>query len=50
MTPDDAKQTIETMPADTRLTDAQMLLPVAQELVADYVDGVPRRSVRWNDD
>lgn len=34
----DAKQAVEALPADTRLTDAVVLLTQAQEKVADYID------------
>ena len=33
-----AKYAVEDMPADTRLTEAVILLSQAQEKVADYVD------------
>jgi len=36
----DAMQAVEAMPADTRLTDAVILLGKARDRVADYVDGV----------
>lgn len=35
-----AKQEIEKMPADVRLTDAQVLLSRAQSKVADFVDNI----------
>lgn len=35
----DAKEVIEGLPADTRLTQAVILLAEAQDRVADFVDG-----------
>lgn len=40
----DATAAVEAMPPDERLTDAVVLLSRAKDCVADYVDGVPRRS------
>jgi hypothetical protein len=37
----DATQAVEAMPADTRLTEAVILLGKARDLVADYVDATP---------
>ncbi len=36
----DARQAVEAMPADVRLTQAGNLLQEAQEKVADFIDGV----------
>jgi hypothetical protein len=38
----DAKDQVELMGADARLTDAVVLLSAAQNKVADFVDGVPQ--------
>jgi hypothetical protein len=38
----DAVCAVEALPADTRLTDAVVLLQSARDKVADFVDGVPR--------
>ena len=37
-----AVQAVEALPADTRLTDAVILLGQARDRVADFVDGVTR--------
>ena|SRR5579864_2518013 len=39
---------VENLPADTRLTEAVMLLMEAREYVADYVDNCPYRSPRYS--
>lgn len=36
-----ANEAVEALPADVRLTGAQILLSEARDLVADYVDGIP---------
>lgn len=36
-----ANEAVEALPADVRLTSAQVLLGKARDLVADYVDGIP---------
>lgn len=41
----DAAQVVEVMPADERLTEAVVLLSKARDLVADFVDGVPKKSL-----
>lgn len=40
----EAKQCIETMPADPLLTEATLLLSQAQDKVADYVDAAIQAS------
>lgn len=40
-----AVDAVEAMPPDERLTDAVVLLGLAKESVADYVDGINKR--RW---
>ncbi len=46
----DAAQQVEAIGADTRLTDAVILLGAARDSVADYIDGVVRRRfVRMQD-
>ena len=43
----DAVQAVEAMPADTRLTEAVVLLQQARDKVADYVDdGLPNTDPR----
>jgi hypothetical protein len=40
----EAKEKVEAMPADVRLTDAQVLLTQAQNKVADFVDGISAKT------
>jgi hypothetical protein len=42
----DAMIEVEKLPADTRLTDAVVLLEKAQSKVADYIDGVEALETR----
>lgn len=42
-----AVEAVEEMPADTRLTEAVILLDRARDKVADFVDGVPEETFPW---